>query len=77
MTPEEAKKRIAEQDAELAALETKVAQLAMTNSGPVLLAIVRALVEMVCAAQGDIFRVHNKIRFYRGVLTMLQQKGIA
>jgi hypothetical protein len=76
VTPEEAKKRNAEQDAELAALEKKIAQLASTNSGPVLLAIVRGLVEMVCAAEGDIFRRHNKIRFYRGVLAMLGEKGI-
>jgi hypothetical protein len=77
MTPEEAKRRVAAQDAELAALEQKVAQLATTNSGPMLLAIVRALVEMVCGAQGDIFRVHDKIRFYRGVIAMLGEKGIA
>lgn len=77
MTPEEAKRHVTAQNAELAALEKKIAQLATTNSGPVLLAMVRALVEMVCAAQGEIFRTHNKIRFYRGVLTMLEQKGIA
>lgn len=77
MTLEEAKRRVAEQDAELATLERKIAQLATTNSGPVLLAIVRALVEMACGAQGDIFRTHNKIRFYRGVLAMLGEKGIA
>jgi hypothetical protein len=76
VTPEEAKKRNAEQDAELAILERKIGQLASTNSGPVLLAIVRGLVEMVCAAEGDIFRRHNKIRFYRGVLAMLGEKGI-
>ena len=77
MTPEEAKKRVAAQDAELAALERKIAQLAATNSGPVLLAIVRGLVEMCCAAQGEVFRTHNKIHFYRGVLAMLDQKGIS
>jgi len=77
VTPEEAKRRVADQDAELAALERKVAQLAAENSAPVLLAIVRGLVEMVCAAQGEVFRKHNKIRFYRGVLAMLGEKGIA
>lgn len=76
MTPEEAKKRNAEQDAELAVLERKVTQLAATNSGPVLLAIVRGLVEMVCGADGDVFRRHNKIRFYRGVLAILDKNGI-
>lgn len=77
MTPEEAKRLVAEEDAELVALETKVAQLATTNATPVLLAIVRGLVEMVCGAQGEIFRKHNKIRFYQAVLAMLERKGIA
>lgn len=77
MTPEEAKTRIAAQDAELASLEAEVARLAADHSGPVLLAIVRALVEMVCATQGEVFRAHNKIKFYRGVLAMLREKGIS
>jgi hypothetical protein len=77
VTPEEAKRHLAEEDAELATLETKIAQLATTNAGPVLFAIVRGLVEKVCGAQGEIFRKHNKIRFYRGVLAMLDQKGIS
>lgn len=77
MTPEEAKRRVAEQDAELAALEKKVVQLAATNAGPVLMAIVQGLIEMVCAMQGDHFHKHNKIRFYRGVLQMLDAKGVS
>ncbi len=77
MTPEEAKARIAEQDAELRGLEDEISRLAAEHSGPVLLAIVRGLVEMVCAAQGEVFRAHNKIRFYKGVLAMLRQKGIS
>jgi hypothetical protein len=76
VTPEEAKKIVAEQNAELEALENKVAQLAEANAGPVLLAIVRGLIEIVCAMQGQAFRTHNKIRFYRGVLAMLG-KGIS
>lgn len=77
MNLDEAKARVAAQNAELAGLESEISRLATTHSGPVLLAIVRGLVEMVCAAHGDIFRVHNKIRFYKGVIAMLQQKGIA
>jgi len=76
MTPEEAKSRVAAQNADLAKLEGDIARLAQQHSGEVLLAIVRALVEMVCASQGDIFRVHNKIRFYRGVMEMLRKAGI-
>jgi hypothetical protein len=77
MTPEEAKARIAAQNTELAGLEDEISRLATTHSGPVLMAIVRALVEAVSASQGDIFRVHNKIRFYHGVLRMLHEKGIS
>jgi hypothetical protein len=77
VTPEEAKARVAAQDAELRGLEDEISRLGADHSGPVLMAIVRGLVEMVCAAQGDIFRVYNKIRFYKSVLAMLRQKGIA
>lgn len=76
MTPEEARAHRQKQDAELTALEQEVARLASANQTPVLLAILRGLVEMVCAAQGEVFREHNKIKFYRGVLGMLRQGGI-
>ena len=47
------------------------------QTGANLLAIMRGLVEMVCGAQGEIFRVHNKIKFYKGVLAILRHKGIS
>jgi hypothetical protein len=77
VTPEEAKAHVAARDAELRGLEGEITRLATSHSGPVLMAIVRGLVEMLCAAQGEVFRVHNKIRFYRGVLALLRQKGIS
>lgn len=76
MTPEEAKARVAKQNAELAELEAAVARLASENPGPVFLAIIQNLVEMVCAAQGPVFVVHNKLRFYRNVIVVLRGKGI-
>jgi hypothetical protein len=77
VTPEEAKARVAAQNAELRQLEAEVARLASTNATPVLLAMLRALVEMVCGAQGSVFVVHNKINFYKGVIGMLREKGIS
>lgn len=77
MTPEEAKARVAAQNAELAKLEAEVTRLATDHSGPVLMAIMRGLVEMVCSAQGEVFRVHNKIKFYSGVLMILRGRGIS
>jgi hypothetical protein len=74
---DEAKARVAAQDTDLRQFEAEVARLAQEHSAPVLLAIMRALVEMVCAAQGPTFRVHNKIKFYSGVLQMLREKGIS
>ena len=76
MTPEEARAHRQKQDAELRSLEQEVSRLAGAHPTPVLLAIMRGLVEMVCAAQGEVFRELNKIKFYRGVLGMLRQKGI-
>lgn len=77
MNQEEATARVAAQSAKLAELEGAISRLATQHSAPVLLAIVRALVEMACGAQGGVFLVHNKIRFYTGVLEMLRQKGIS
>ena len=77
MNIDEAKARVAAQDAKLRALEVEVARLASTNATPVLLAILRALVEMACAAQGPHFTVLNKTKFYEGVLLMLREKGIS
>jgi hypothetical protein len=74
---DEAKARVTAQNAELDGLESELARLSAAHTGPVLMAIMRGLVEMVCGAQGDVFRVHNKIRFYRGVLLMLREKGIS
>lgn len=76
MTPEEAKAHVAAQNAKLRALEGEVARLASTHATPVLLAMLRALVEMVCQAQGPHFAVLNKTKFYEGVLLMLREKGI-
>jgi hypothetical protein len=39
--------------------------------------MLRALVEMVRAAQGPHFTVLNKTKFYEGVILMLRQKGIS
>ena len=47
------------------------------NATPVLLAILRALVEMVCHSQGPNFAVLKKIKLYEGVLLMLRDKGIS
>jgi hypothetical protein len=69
---EQAKERVAEQDATIARLEAEIARLAQADASAVFMAILRALVETVCATQGQHFIVTNKIRFYRGVLAMLQ-----
>jgi hypothetical protein len=74
---EEARARVAAQDAKLRDLETEIARLASTNATPVLLAILRALVEMVCHSQGPNFAVLKKIKLYEGVLLMLREKGIS
>lgn len=77
MTPEEAKVRVAADKAELRRLEAEVTRLATMSATPVILAMLRALVEMVCASQGDVFTMHNKKKFYTGVLLMLRDKGIS
>lgn len=77
MNLDEAKKRVAAQDEKLHMLEDEVARLASAHATPVLLALLRALVEMVCATQGLHFAVHNKIKLYAAVLLMLRKKGIA
>jgi hypothetical protein len=71
-----ARERVRQEDEKLAGLEAEIARLATTLPGPVLLALVRVLVEMVCSAQGPTFRVHNKIKFYEGVLGTLRQNGV-
>ena len=77
MNSDEAKLRVAEQNAKLHDLQTEVARLASEYATPVLFAMLRALVEMVCAAQGANFTLHNKTKFYEGVLLMLREKGIS
>lgn len=77
MNIDEAKARVAAQNAELSKLEAEVGRLAQEHGPQVLMAMMCALVEMVCAAQGDVFRVHNKIKLYGGVLMMLREKGIS
>ena len=77
MNIDEAKARVAAQNEKLHTLEGEVARLASTHATPVLLAMLRALVEMVCQAQGPNFAVHNKIKLYEGVLRMLHEKGIS
>jgi hypothetical protein len=77
VTPEQAKELIAAEDHKLQALEAAIARLASASPTPVLLAMLRALVEMVCAAQGQVFVVHNKIMFYKAVIEMLNRKGIS
>lgn len=78
MTPEEAEARVAASKEKLRALEDEVARLANTQGSTVIIiAMFRALVEMVCASQGPHFTAHNKIKFYEGVLLMLREKGIS
>ena len=77
MNIDEAKARVAAQDAKLRGLEGEVARLASAHATPVLLAMMRVLVEMVCSAEGSNFTVHNKINLYDAVLLMLREKGIS
>jgi hypothetical protein len=74
---DEAKARVAAQDAELVQLETEISRLAQTHAVPVFLAMMRALVEMVCSQQGAVFRTHYKLKLYQGVMAMLRGKGIS
>jgi hypothetical protein len=74
---DDAKARVAAQDAELAQVEAEIARLAQAHVVPVFLAMLRMLVEMMCAAQGDVFRNHYKLKFYQGVMEMLRRKGIS
>jgi hypothetical protein len=76
MDIDEARRHVAERDAELAACEAEVGRLATSHPGPVMITRMHALVEMVCAAQGSTFRNHYKLKLYKGVLLMLRQKGI-
>ena len=77
MTPDEAKARLEENKAKLRAMQDRVDQLATANAAPVMLAMMRALVEMVCAADGPNFTLFNKLKLYEGVLLLLQSKGIS
>ena len=77
MRNEDAKARVAAQDQQLRDLEAEIARLATTHATPVLLAILRALVEMVCLSQGPHFVALKKIKLYQGVLLMLREKGIS
>lgn len=76
MNQEEAKARVAAQDAELAGLESQIASLASHHGVPVLMAMMRVLIEMACGAQGEVFHVMNKIKLYRAVMRLLSSKGI-
>ncbi len=77
MNNAEAKARVAAQDAKLRELEAEVARLASAHPTPVFLAILRALVEMVCQSQGPNFAVLKKTKLYEGVILMLRDKGIS
>lgn len=77
MNRDEAKAHVAAHDARLRALEVEVARLASEHPTPVLLAMLRVLVEMVCQVQGPNFAALHKTRFYEGVMLMLREKGIA
>jgi len=74
---DEAKRRAAERDAELRKLEDTFMKLGQTHAGPVLLATIRALVEMICQKDGPHFATINKIKLYTGVISMLQHQGIS
>ena len=77
MNVDETKARVAAQNEKLRTLEGEVARLASAHATPVLLSMLRALVEMVCAAQGPHFTMLNKTKFYEGVLLMLRKNGIS
>ncbi len=72
----DAKASVAAQDEKLRILESSVAQIAQSHATPVFLAMMRVIVEMLCATQGRHFIVHNKIRFYTAVMGMLQKQGL-
>lgn len=76
MTPEEAKRRVAEQDAEIARLEAQIADLAGRHPAQAMLQIITALVDTVCGINGPNFYALNKLRFYRAVIAALGRKGI-
>lgn len=77
MTPDEARAHLAAQNARLAHLIDEVGRLAAAHSTPVLLSMIRMLVEMVCQRDGAAFRVLYMTRFYEGVLRLLREKGIS
>ena len=77
MNVDEAKARVAAQDKLLRDLEAEVSRLAILHLAPVLLAVLRALVEMVCQSQGAHFAVLRKIKLYEAVLRLLREKGIS
>lgn len=77
MNIDDAKARVAADDAELARLEGEIARLAQAQPTPVFLAMMRLLVEMVCSQQGSVFRNHYKRKLYEGVLELLRRKGIS
>ena len=76
MTPEDAKKLIDDQNRHLTYLEDDIARLARTHATVVLMALMRALIEMTCRQMGPNFYVHLKVKFYEGVLRTLRQSGI-
>lgn len=73
---EEVKARKAAEHAVIARLEEDIARLAKEHMLPVLLVMMRGLVEMVSAQHGEIFREHHKRKFYEAVLLRLRQKGM-
>lgn len=77
MNVDEAKARITAQDEHLRDLEARIARLATLHLAPVVLAGLRALVEMVCQSQGAHFAVLHKIKLYQAVLRLLSEKGIS
>jgi hypothetical protein len=77
VTPEEAKARLAADKEKLRAFEAEVARLASSQGTAVVLAMMRILIEMVCAAQGPNFTLYNKLKFYEGLLRLLRERGIS
>lgn len=77
MNLEEAKARVAAEDAELKRMESEVARLAQEHPTPVFLALLLGIVETVCASHGAVFRNHYKLKLYRDVIALLHHKGIA
>lgn len=77
MNIDEAKARVAAQDDKLKRLEDEFERLSTVHGTPVMMAMLRIMLEVMFNANGPNLVVHNKIKFYTGVIGLLQQKGFS